>query len=155
MLRVLVVGPESLSGELGPTILGRPDVDRVHLTDVSMVAEAAEQARSTMVIIDLPRDEAVGVVRRLRDNPATLHVRFVSDMEDRVAWAQRDLKCDEDEAREAVKESDNQSRKYLDYYFKVNPDLPGHYSVTFNTSRVSRDSCVDILETLVKRLSAE
>ena len=31
VLKVLVVGPDSLSGELAPTVLGRPDIDRVHV----------------------------------------------------------------------------------------------------------------------------
>lgn len=71
MLRVLIVGPDSLSGELGPTVLGRPDIDRIHLADASLALETAEQARAHMVILDLPRPEALGVVRRLRDNPVT------------------------------------------------------------------------------------
>ncbi len=71
VLRVLVVGPDSLSAELGPTVLGRPDIDRMHLADASLSVETVEQARPNMVILDLPRNEAVGVVRRLRDNPVT------------------------------------------------------------------------------------
>jgi diguanylate cyclase (GGDEF)-like protein/PAS domain S-box-containing protein len=71
VLRVLVIGPDSLSGELGPTVLARPDVDRVHLADPSLAVETAEQARPNMVILDLPRDEAVGLVRQLRDHPVT------------------------------------------------------------------------------------
>ncbi|MCG6925239.1 MAG: EAL domain-containing protein [Acidobacteria bacterium] len=66
-----MIGPESLSGELGPTVLGRPDIDRLHLADASQAVQTAEQARPNMVILDLPRNDAVGVVRRLRDNPVT------------------------------------------------------------------------------------
>ncbi|HSD27260.1 MAG TPA: PAS domain S-box protein, partial [Vicinamibacteria bacterium] len=71
MLKVLVVGPESLSGVLGPTILGRPDVDRVHVEKGEGAVEAAEAARPQMVVIDLPRAEAVALVQRLRSNAAT------------------------------------------------------------------------------------
>ena len=35
VLKVLIVGPESLSGVLGPTVLGRPDIDSVHIEFMS------------------------------------------------------------------------------------------------------------------------
>ena len=71
VLKVLVVGPESLSGVLGPTVLGRPDIDRVHVESADGAVEAAERARPHMVVIDLPRAEAVAVVRGLRQNEVT------------------------------------------------------------------------------------
>jgi diguanylate cyclase (GGDEF)-like protein/PAS domain S-box-containing protein len=71
MLKVLVVGPESLSGVLGPTTLGRPDIDRVHVEKGERAVEAAAAARPHMVVIDLPRGEAVPLVQCLRANPAT------------------------------------------------------------------------------------
>ncbi len=71
MLKVLVIGPESLSGELGPTILGRPDIDRVHVEDAAMAVAAAERVRPQMVVIDLPREEAAALVRSLRGNEET------------------------------------------------------------------------------------
>jgi diguanylate cyclase (GGDEF)-like protein/PAS domain S-box-containing protein len=71
VLKVLVVGPESLSGTLGPTVLGRPDIDRVHVEKGEGAIEAAEKARPQMVVIDLPRAEAVALVRELRGNEVT------------------------------------------------------------------------------------
>jgi diguanylate cyclase (GGDEF)-like protein/PAS domain S-box-containing protein len=71
VLKVLVVGPESLSGVLGPTVLGRPDIDHVHVESPQGAVEAAASARPQMVVIDLPPGEAVALVRSLRDNSAT------------------------------------------------------------------------------------
>ncbi len=71
VLKVLVVGPESLSGALGPTVLGRPDIDRVHVEKAGRAIEAAEKARPHMIVIDLPRAEAVALVRELRENEVT------------------------------------------------------------------------------------
>jgi PAS domain S-box-containing protein len=71
VLKVLVVGPESLSGTLGPTVLGRPDIDRVHVEKVDGAIETAEKARPHMVVIDLPRSEAVALVQGLRRNEVT------------------------------------------------------------------------------------
>jgi len=71
VLKVLVVGPENLSGTLGPTVLGRPDIDRVHVEKGAGAIEAVEKARPQMVVIDLPRAEAVALVRGLRGNEVT------------------------------------------------------------------------------------
>jgi diguanylate cyclase (GGDEF)-like protein/PAS domain S-box-containing protein len=71
VLRVLVVGPESLSGVLGPTVLGRPDIDRFHARTPEEALEAAGQAQPNVVVIDLPRAEAAAFARRLRRNEAT------------------------------------------------------------------------------------
>ncbi len=71
MLKVLVVGPESLSGELAPTALGRPDIDRVHVGRPAAAPETARQVRPHMVVVDLPRPEAVALVRALREDELT------------------------------------------------------------------------------------
>jgi diguanylate cyclase (GGDEF)-like protein/PAS domain S-box-containing protein len=71
VLKFLVVGPDSLSGVLGPTVLGRPDIDRVHVRQAEGAVEAAERARPHLVVIDLPLPEAVALVRGLRQNDVT------------------------------------------------------------------------------------
>ena len=71
VLKVLVVGPDSLSGELGPTVLGRPDIDRVHVEDPGGAVEAAERSRPHLVVIDLPRPDAASLVRALRREEVT------------------------------------------------------------------------------------
>jgi diguanylate cyclase (GGDEF)-like protein/PAS domain S-box-containing protein len=82
VLRVLVIGPEGLSGVLGPTVLGRPDIDRVHARTAEEALEAAGGAQPNMVVIDLPREEAVALARRLRRNEATRPTAIV--------WLNRD-----------------------------------------------------------------
>jgi diguanylate cyclase (GGDEF)-like protein/PAS domain S-box-containing protein len=71
MLRILVVGPESLSGEIGATVLARPDIDRTHEHDASRAVETAERVRPHMIVLDLPRADAKGLAHHLRRNPAT------------------------------------------------------------------------------------
>ncbi len=71
MLKVLVVSPENLSGVLGTTVLGRPDIDRLHVEDPARAVESAERARPHMVVIDLPRPEAMALVRELRRSEVT------------------------------------------------------------------------------------
>jgi diguanylate cyclase (GGDEF)-like protein/PAS domain S-box-containing protein len=69
MLRVLVVGPDNLSADLGPTVLGRPDIDRVHVTDPAAAVDLCARARPTLVVVDLPCDAATTLVRELRADP--------------------------------------------------------------------------------------
>ena len=71
MLKVLVVGPDSLSGELAPTVLGRPDIDRVHVLSAAEALEAADRVRPHMVVVDLPPREARALAEQLRENEGT------------------------------------------------------------------------------------
>ena len=71
VLKVLVVGPDSLSGELAPTVLGRPDIDRLHVGSVAEALEAAERLRPHMVVVDLPPPEARSLAEQLRENEGT------------------------------------------------------------------------------------
>jgi diguanylate cyclase (GGDEF)-like protein/PAS domain S-box-containing protein len=77
MLRVLVVGKDSLSGDLGPTVLGRPDIDRAHVEDAAAALEAAARLRPTLVVVDLPRPGAVALARQLRQGPVTRPIAIV------------------------------------------------------------------------------
>ncbi|HSB60235.1 MAG TPA: PAS domain S-box protein, partial [Vicinamibacteria bacterium] len=72
MLRALVVAADDLAGDLGQTVLWRPDVDRAHVTDAAAAPGAVARLRPSLVIIDQPSlDQTLEVVRRLRDDPAT------------------------------------------------------------------------------------
>jgi DNA-binding response OmpR family regulator len=71
VLKVLIIGPENLSGVLGSTVLGRPDIDRQHVDDPARAVESAERARPHMVVIDVPRAEATSLVRQLREHEVT------------------------------------------------------------------------------------
>jgi len=71
MLKVLLVGPESLSGEIGPTVLGRPDIDRIHEPDVEHAVETAARVHPHLVVIDLPRPEAMALIGELRRRAET------------------------------------------------------------------------------------
>ena len=77
MLKVLIVGPESLSGELGPTVLGRPDIDRVHVEDAARAVATAERTLPNLVVLDLPRPDAVALTRGLRENEAVRSTAIV------------------------------------------------------------------------------
>jgi diguanylate cyclase (GGDEF)-like protein/PAS domain S-box-containing protein len=91
VLRVLVVGPERLSGALGPTVLGRPDIDRFHARTPEEGIEAAERIRPNIVLMDLPRPEAAALAGRLRRNEATRPTAIVWLTRDEAPDAEAEL----------------------------------------------------------------
>ncbi len=89
----------------------------------------------------------------LADNPRTLHVRFVADFEDRVAWTAQRRDLTEAQARDFVQQVDARSHDYLRFYFDVDPDQPGLYHAILNTSKVPLEKCVDLVEELARELA--
>lgn len=107
------------------------------------------------VITALGQRRGVVVVGRggqciLKDNPRTLHVRFVADFEDRAAWTAKRRGLSLDEARDFVHKVDARSQDYLRFYFDCDPDLPSLYHLILNTSRIPQDKCIDVVEDLAR-----
>jgi cytidylate kinase len=110
------------------------------------------------IISSLGQRRGVVIVGRggqcvLRDNPRTLHVRFVADLEDRVAWTAKRRELSEKEARDFVHKVDTRSQDYLRFYFDCDPDQPTLYHLVLNTSRIGLDRCVEIVEQLAQDLA--
>ena len=89
----------------------------------------------------------------LRDNPRTLHVRFVAEFEDRVAWTAKRRGLKLAEARDFVKKVDTRSQDYLRFYFDCDPDQPTLYHLILNTSRVPVERCAEIVESLSREVT--
>jgi cytidylate kinase len=111
------------------------------------------------VIGALGERRAVVIVGRggqclLREHPRTVHVRFVADFEDRVAWAARRRGVTIEEARELVHEMDIRKQDYLRFYFEADPDQPTLYHLTLNTSRVSLAQCVQLVDSLAREVAS-
>jgi cytidylate kinase len=108
----------------------------------------------TKVIVALGQRRGVVIVGRggqclLRENPRTVHLRFVADFDDRVEWAAKRRGMASSEAREFVHQMDIRKQDYLRFYFEADPDQPTLYHTILNTSRVSQQRCVEIVEGLV------
>lgn len=87
----------------------------------------------------------------LADNPRTVHVRFVADLEDRASWAARRRGMPLEEARDFVRQMDIRKQDYLRFYFEADPDQPTLYHLILNTSKVPLDECVRLVESLARR----
>lgn len=112
----------------------------------------------TKVVGALGQRRGVVIVGRggqciLRENPGTVHVRFVAEFEDRVSWAMRRRGLTASEARDFVREVDLRKQDYIRFYFDADPNQPTLYHLVLNTSRVPLPRCADIVESLVRDLS--
>ncbi len=110
------------------------------------------------IISALGRRRGVVLVGRggqciLKDNPRTLHVRFVADFEDRVAWTAKRRGLSTSAAREFVHKVDARSQDYLRFYFDCDPDVPTLYHLVLNTSRVPLERCTAIVEELTRSVA--
>ncbi len=91
----------------------------------------------------------------LKENPRTLHIRFVADFEDRAAWTAKRRSLSTAAARDFVHKVDARSQDYLRFYFDCDPDLPSLYHLTLNTSRVPLAKCIDVVEDLARFVAGE
>ncbi len=91
----------------------------------------------------------------LKENPRTLHVRFVAEFEDRVTWTAKRRGLKAAEAKEFVRKVDTRSQDYLRFYFDCDPDQPTLYHLILNTSRIPVGRCVDIIEALAREIEAK
>ncbi len=79
-----------------------------------------------------------------------LRLRFVADFEERVErFAEREW-IDPDLARSMIRRSDHQRGGFIHFYFDRDWDDPLGYDLTFNTSRLSPASIVDIIVAAAK-----
>ena len=79
-----------------------------------------------------------------------LRLRFVADFEERVErFAEREW-IDPDLAQELIRRSDHQRGGFIHFYFDRDWNDPLGYDLTFNTSRLSPSSIIDIIVAAVK-----
>jgi len=90
----------------------------------------------------------------LKDNPNALHVRFVADLEDRVTRTMERRKISREEARKLIGEMDQRGENYARHYFEGDLKADLNYHLVLNTSRLSLDACLDLLEFLARRTPA-
>jgi cytidylate kinase len=79
-----------------------------------------------------------------------LRLRFIADLEERVErFAEREW-IDPDLARSMIRRSDHQRGGFIHFYFDRDWDDPLGYDLTFNTSRLSPTSIIEIIVAAAK-----
>jgi cytidylate kinase len=79
-----------------------------------------------------------------------LRLRFIADFDERVErFAEREW-IDPDLAQELIRRSDHQRGGFIHFYFDRDWSDPLGYDLTFNTSRISSQSIIDVVVAAVK-----
>lgn len=88
----------------------------------------------------------------LKNNPQTLHVRIIANMEDRIRRIMEEQKIDEEKAKMLIDSWEKTSTNFLYDFFDADIHSPHNYHLILNTSLLTPDTCVDILVNAVKSL---
>lgn len=76
---------------------------------------------------------------------ATLHVRLVAPLEDRIAYMAQHLRLTEDEAREQVRKRDHRRAEFIFHHFHLKPSDVHAYDLVLNTSLLGEELCCDLI----------
>ncbi len=108
-----------------------------------------------LILLDFARKGNVIIYGRggqdlVKDCGNVLRLRFIADFEERVeCFAEREW-IDPDLARTMIRRSDHQRGGFIHFYFDRDWDDPLGYDLTFNTSRLSPASIVEIIVAAAK-----
>lgn len=90
----------------------------------------------------------------LKDNPNAIHVRFVAGLEDRIARTMERRGLSHAEARKMIEEMDQRGEDYVQAYFDRDLKETLLYDLVINSSRISLDDCLALLEHVARRKEA-
>jgi diguanylate cyclase (GGDEF)-like protein/PAS domain S-box-containing protein len=71
MPKVLIISAADLRNELGRTVLWRSGIERSFAVDTEAAAEAARALTPSLIVVDGGRQDALAMVRKLREDPST------------------------------------------------------------------------------------
>ncbi|HEX4248238.1 MAG TPA: cytidylate kinase-like family protein [Pseudonocardia sp.] len=86
----------------------------------------------------------------LRDHPTALHVRLDGDPDRRIRRAMRTMHLSEAQAKDALLQNDTARTNYVRHFYRADASDPGHYHVLLDSTRLSVDTCADLIVAAAK-----
>ena len=80
----------------------------------------------------------------LKDHPGSLHVLVVAPLDARVKRVMKDLKIDEEAAREEIRRFDTSRHQFAKRYFQADLEDPLHYDLVINTGGLSFEAAASL-----------
>ena len=117
--------------------LDMPLNHKVFLAQFDTIKKIAEQ--ESCVIVGRCADYA------LADNPDCLNIFVHAEMEDRISWISKRKDLTENKARDLIQKTDKQRASYYNYYTCKKWGDSRSYDLCLNTSKISKDACVDMI----------
>lgn len=165
---------DALAHELGYTFIGRKDVEK-RIVELGFPAEKLEKydERKPGFFASLAKDrdgylnymrtailEAAnrgncvligrGTFVVLENVPNLIAIRFVSDDAVRIRRLMDEFNWTEKQALQRINESDENRRGFHQNFFNIENENPAHYQITLNTSRISLENTVALINGFVK-----
>ena len=81
----------------------------------------------------------------LADCPDALHVRLDGEVNRRARQAAKAAEMPESEAMKLLRKVDKAREGYVKYFYKANPADPCYYHMTLDSTRLSFDTCTDLI----------
>jgi cytidylate kinase len=108
------------------------------------------------IIKKIANDDNVVILGRgsqfiLQDDPNTIKVLIVADIEDRVAFLQKIWNVDEREAKKTIQTREKRREILLRHFNQGPANSPGLYHLVINTSKMGIEEAEDMIVWLVKR----
>ena len=117
--------------------LDMPLNHKVFLAQFDTIKKIAEQ--QSCVIVGRCADYA------LADNPDCLNIFVHAEMEDRISWISKRKDLTENKARDLIQKTDKQRASYYNYYTCKKWGDSRSYDLCLNTSKISKEACVDMI----------
>ena len=117
--------------------LDMPLNHKVFLAQFDTIKKIAEQ--ESCVIVGRCADYA------LTDNPDCLNIFVHAEMEDRISWISKRKDLTENKARDLIQKTDKQRASYYNYYTCKKWGDSRSYDLCLNTSKISKEACVDMI----------
>ncbi len=103
------------------------------------------------------KDNAVflgrGAAHVLKNNPGVIHVRIVADLSDRIMHVMKEQNLDETRASELIRCKDDAAANFIYDFFDADWNDPHFYHLTLNTSRLSPDQCIGLIQNVINQKS--
>ena len=117
--------------------LDMPLNHKVFLAQFDTIKKIAEQ--ESCVMVGRCADYA------LADNPDCLNIFVHAEMEDRISWISKRKDLTENKARDLIQKTDKQRASYYNYYTCKKWGDSRSYDLCLNTSKISKEACVDMI----------
>jgi cytidylate kinase len=140
--------------DLPPGVADWADARLAHLQQHEDVGRHPDFVRLARSVLALAAQGEVVFVGRgagfLLPPAATLHVRVVAPLADRVAAMSQWLRLTREEAAAQVKQRDRQREEFLDVHFRRRGDEPCRYDLLVNSSRLGEELAADLIAQAVR-----
>lgn len=94
-----------------------------------------------------------GAAHILKNQPGVTHIRVVADMPDRLRHVIKEQGLDEAKAAELIRRKDEAAANFIYDFFDAEWNDPHFYHLTLNTSKISPDLCIELIQNAINQTS--